>query len=861
MKKILFGVMAALTLSVVGDTLPVLGGYAGSLEFPDASLYFQPCVFAHGWNRRSATEPKFTEPKSVHLFRVNLDPKGSGESIEGRATFTPTDGAVEAVWSLPTNNVPKSAGRAAVRTTFSQTLYAGGSVTADDKTVALDAGRPNRDVLRSDRVTSFALQDASGALRLKVDFRKPTEVLVREIRDWGLVVYELQFGFRGELAARFSGERPFAFREVGPVRLTAGAEWVPLAAEIEIEPGSALDFSGMGGGSSDAPAGKHGWLVAKGNHFEFEKLPGVPQRFYGVNICGDANAPDPETARRFARNLRRIGYNMLRFHHHESCLVEGSPPGSTELNAKAMERFDALVAACVENGIYMTTDLFVSRRPISWKSLGFDRPGDVSMTEFKGLVFFNENAFSNYLAYARAFLGHVNRYTGRRLADEPALATLSFVNEGNLNGVWWSLKQLGIVDKFDEKAFAEIEARFARRVTKFLREEMKCKALTSNMNNYFWNDSAASQLVRAREFDYADDHFYVDHPRFLDRDWSLPTSCPNTNPLSGPDQGTQRLAVTRILDRPFTITEYNFAAPGRFRGVGGILTGALGARQDWSGLVRFAWTHGSHGLDRAKALGFFDMSGDPLGLAAERASICLFLRRDLEVAERTCAFVLSPAKLADPDNHKGSYASAWAMDWAAWRVKIGSLMADAAPEGVETLDVWPFNRPQAEMKAIVEKSGPDGVVIDSAAGSFTLDTPRTVGGFAESGTVKAGPFVADLDGSAATIWASTLDNEPIASSRRLLLTHLTDVQNTGTTYADEGRRILLAWGSQPHLMRAGRATVKIRLAAGAWQVWTLTPGGRRRQVVPSTYADGQLTFVADVAADPACASYLYEIVR
>ena len=94
-----------------------------------------------------------------------------------------------------------------MRTTFSQTLYAGGSVTADDKTVALDAGRPNRDVLRSDRVTSFALRDASGALRLKVDFRKPTEVLVREIRDWGLVVYELQFGFRGELAARFSGER------------------------------------------------------------------------------------------------------------------------------------------------------------------------------------------------------------------------------------------------------------------------------------------------------------------------------------------------------------------------------------------------------------------------------------------------------------------------------------------------------------------------------------------------------------------------------------------------------------------------------------------------------------------------------
>ena len=220
------------------------------------------------------------------------------------------------------------------------------------------------------------------------------------------------------------------------------------------------------------------------------------------------------------------------------------------------------------------------------------------------------------------------------------------------------------------------------------------------------------------------------------------------------------------------------------------------------------------------------MSGDPLGLAAERASICLFLRRDLEVAERTCAFVLSPAKLADPDNHKGSYANAWAMDWAAWRVKIGSLVADAAPEGVETLDVWPFNRPQAEMKAIVEKSGPDGVVIDSAAGSFTLDTPRTVGGFAESGTVKAGPFVADLDGSAATIWASTLDNEPIASSRRLLLTHLTDVQNTGTTPM-KGGASCWRFTTPSYACRTCHRGDPPR--SGAWQVWTLTPGGRRRQ--------------------------------
>ena len=32
---------------------------------------------------------------------------------------------------------------------------------------------------------------------------------------------------------------------------------------------------------------------------------------------------------------------------------------------------------------------------------------------------------------SRAFLTHVNEYTGRRFADEPALCLLALVNEGN----------------------------------------------------------------------------------------------------------------------------------------------------------------------------------------------------------------------------------------------------------------------------------------------------------------------------------------------------------------------------------------------------------------------------------------------
>src|SRR5215475_13937818 len=46
-----------------------------------------------------------------------------------------------------------------------------------------------------------------------------------------------------------------------PTLITAGPEWVPLRDQLDIEPGSALDFSGIGG--TDSPAGKHGRVLAR----------------------------------------------------------------------------------------------------------------------------------------------------------------------------------------------------------------------------------------------------------------------------------------------------------------------------------------------------------------------------------------------------------------------------------------------------------------------------------------------------------------------------------------------------------------------------------------------------------------------
>ena len=46
-----------------------------------------------------------------------------------------------------------------------------------------------------------------------------------------------------------------------PVVITAGEYWIPLHSELDIEPGSALDFTGIAG--TDSPAGKHGPVIAR----------------------------------------------------------------------------------------------------------------------------------------------------------------------------------------------------------------------------------------------------------------------------------------------------------------------------------------------------------------------------------------------------------------------------------------------------------------------------------------------------------------------------------------------------------------------------------------------------------------------
>ncbi|MCX7590647.1 MAG: PA14 domain-containing protein, partial [Kiritimatiellae bacterium] len=91
--------------------------------------------------------------------------------------------------------------------------------------------------------------------------------------------------------------------------------------------------------------------------------------------------------------------------------------------SEEFERLDRLIAALKRRGIYVSTDLYVSRR-VKAAEIWPGVEGDLSPDDFKMAVPVNERAFTNWKTFANAFLTHRNPHTGLTYAEDPTLAWL-----------------------------------------------------------------------------------------------------------------------------------------------------------------------------------------------------------------------------------------------------------------------------------------------------------------------------------------------------------------------------------------------------------------------------------------------------
>ncbi len=192
----------------------------------------------------------------------------------------------------------------------------------------------------------------------------------------------------------------------------------------------------------DAPAGRHGFATMQGDRIVFED--GTPAIFWGTNNNNEHVAPSREEAERRAAWLAKFGMNAVRFHKFlwpgEGI---GSRERSTEFVPELLERMDYYVAALQRAGIYQAWSHIFGHRPQPGdreRLLAYDEVrGGGGPPFLAGSTYGIVNLFDDLQALnievTVNLLEHVNPHTGRRYADEPALALIELQNEDN---AWWT---------------------------------------------------------------------------------------------------------------------------------------------------------------------------------------------------------------------------------------------------------------------------------------------------------------------------------------------------------------------------------------------------------------------------------------
>lgn len=914
--------------ALAATTWQAVGAPSGSVQllYAGHSLgVLEPGLWTAGWHYVAMGAAKAVPGAPAGTYQGQLATGKTG-TIAVTTTITPVTGGLHVQYRF----VPEKAidlNSLHINLTVPVPQLAGGTLLTDG--VARTMPVTFHDIgVYSHLTRDFSLISPDQS-RLDFHFAAPTPVLLQDDRQWANT-FTLRIGPQTDPAVTYPAGVPYlidmtltspagmAFADDHPVTITAGDSWIPLApTSQDIVAGSALDFTPLF--SWHTPAGKFGRIIAtKGGKFAFAAQPSLPAHFYGVNLIGTSQYLSHEEADRFAARLQRLGYNSVRLHHYEADLIDRTYTDAVHLNPVALDKLDYFAAALKARGIYITTDLYVSR-PVPASEIWPGETGNVNMAQ---AVPVNANAYTNFLAFATALLTHVNPYTNMRWADDPTLGWLSLINEGNednfignldprLKPDWTRAWEAWLAvnapaqrganmnepanGRLLSRFLADTDAQFVAKTREYLRQTIGCQALLTNLN------IGVNSLQSAGEcqmFDYVDHHFYVGHPVFLDKGWSLPSRSVTTNPISDGMIGAGRASVfMRLRDKPFTISEFNYAAPAPYRAVGGLLTGSLAAVQDWSVLWRFDYSGWREGVIKQWPMTYFDVGCDPLNQASDQIATLLFRRGDIHAAPHALAIVFTPEDVHGASMTTRPVSPGW--DGLALVTQVGAQQAvtpttpinadlalslsGTAPASRGTtswLTIPPYapdatTRLLAEMRkrgwlsaanrtdpaAGIWQSETGEVTMNRASNTYTVETPRTVGGFAPAGgsiTTKTATIA--VAGADATVLLSSIDAQPIATSHRLLVFHLTEVQNSGATFADQACSVITQWGHLPYLVREGQATVRVRVAhPERAHVWGIAPDGTRLAPIAATSENGTLVIPLDVNAN-GNARFYYEIV-
>jgi hypothetical protein len=771
--------------------------------------------------------------------------------------------------------------------------------------------------------TGQAVRLAFAGAKAKLTVSSEAEIELEDGREWNADTFALSFhlfhsdlprtlppgsSFEQTLLVEVEGMKKVVFEPTIKSR-TDTTGWfafemprdVPREGEVGFQ--GAVDFSG----SVERPAGKHGFLEAKGEHFVFED--GTPVKFWGVNLDSGAGLPDKAHAPFIARRMAQLGINIARFTLDGPAprgLIAADRDTTQDLDPEMLDRLDYFISCLRERGIYVRLDLMHYRafKPAD----GVDAP---ARTDGEGhwcggpAMFYQPRVEELHKAFAARLLLHENPYTRLRYVDDPGLAFVGIVNENSIFFYPEKMTESGrrTLDRmFSEwqeahpdgtrlRFLAELERGYYERMHAYLRDiGVKTSIACSNMLM-----NAAEAALEAEVGDHVEFNIYFDHPH---ADWRRIWN----KPMLGRRAGIfAPMAAASVSGKPYAITEVNFCNTS-YRMEAPLLTAAYASLQDWDAILWWdyhaSWGRAGKYEEFLGATAMFTIKDNPMLLAQFGAASVAF-RNGYVSPARTSIDVLVT------DDHGFEEPNwVWGQGWSDLRpgtpfavfpmisrvrsrypavaapkadvtVQAGSREAEdrsvitlAKPSEDGSADaepVWRAVRERAGELGLPEMPEPGATTLvsdtgelswDTANGLMTVDAPglQAVIGFIAGKRFQFGDFALSFAPVApekpqapfASVSLCATDGNPLRESSRILLTLAGRAEDTGQVWEEGPEGDFAATAGQPPVL-AEPLHGRLTWAGRNLRAFALTASGRRAKeaLVEKEGAGEALSFGSD----------------
>lgn len=648
------------------------------------------------------------------------------------------------------------------------------------------------------------------------------------------------------------------------------AAWIPIPnTSLEPEAGSALDLSHL----ADTRDPQDSSTVSIVNDQFFDSAHATQGlRFFSATLTFSPNNngfPTFDESARLAVMIKRQGYNAVRVHNVESMLMH-KRTADFDYDPVQLDRFYYLIAQLRAQGLYLFVDLLGS-----WNGAYgnvYQHRWTFGQYDLRIDTLLPGPARTHWLNLVKTLWAKVNPYTGVSTLQDPALAGVFLVNEGDTDFLFkfgsstqlmqpfktWLIAKYRSNNAFKAQAKMDITAiNTLSDITKnaVVNKEFQRFTTELQVNQARWMKAELDKLMYRGPYSafnteptyhnaatrvtlpFVDTHRYADHVQgeLVAYGTQMASSNWPGRLLDGKNRFFDRLAWSRHFGQPYTVSEYGQPFWNKFRWEVAPFTAAYARLQNWSMISHygnaFSLSRPAPGKWRAMITPY-EVAIDPTLRAGETMAAFLFGRGDVIPSNAKMMMNLSSTEAAGLSN---SQFVPWSLAQMQYILGVG-LNIDNRGSDLENptaeIGLTEENLTTSAAYAKLIKQGvisPDALTsirdqrylsetgelfIDMKNNRMSVITDGSITILGGAGSV-VGVRVASIkidEGEGAFMLADLSSDggeANLATMRRGLLILSTESRNSNMSFLDAKETVLANIGQLPALLKS--ATVTLRL--------------------------------------------------